>query len=180
MEAPKQQVQRYIDGVLDGSIVTGRRVRQAVERHVYDLEHAHKRGHYFDEQKASLAIMWFPACLRHVEGEWADKPVELTDNQAFIVWCLMGWRRADGCRRFRHAYITCGRKWGKSTVAAGIGLLLLTCDDPLEKGAQIYCAATKEDQAKIVHGLAKAMADGSPEVRKQVNVLAKSIVTKKG
>ncbi|WP_372899702.1 terminase large subunit domain-containing protein, partial [Stieleria sp.] len=124
--------------------------------------------------------MWFPACLRHVEGEWADKPVELTDNQAFIVWCLMGWRRSDGCRRFRHAYITCGRKWGKSTVAAGIGLLLLTCDDPLEKGAQIYCAATKEDQAKIVHGLAKAMADGSPEVRKQVNVLAKSIVTKKG
>lgn len=178
MEHPSQQVSRYVDGILGGSIACGRRVRQAVERHVHDLEHAGNRGLYFDEEKAAAAILWFPISLRHVEGEWAGRPVELTDNQAFIVWSLFGWRRADGCRRFRHAYISCGRKWGKSTVAAGLGLQLLTFDDPLEHGAQVYCAATKEDQARIVHGLAKAMAEGSPEVKRQVNVLAKSIVTK--
>ena len=177
---PQEQVQRYIDGVLDGSITVSRRVRQAVDRHLYDLEHAHERGHYFDEKKASAAIIWFPLSLVHVEGEWADKPVELTDNQAFIIWCIMGWRRADGSRRFRHVYITCGRKWGKSTIAAGIALLLLTFDDPLEKGAQVYCAATKEDQARIVHNLAKNMAE-HPEaefLKQQVNILAKSITTK--
>lgn len=179
MEHPKQQVERYINGVLDGDIVAGRRVRQAVERHVYDLENGGSRGLYFDEDKAAASILWFPISLRHVEGEWAGQPVELTDNQAFIAWSLFGWRRADGCRRFRHAYITCGRKWGKSTVAAGLGLQLLTFDDPLEHGAQVYCAATKEDQAKIVFRVASAMADGSPEIKRQVNVLAKSIVTKK-
>ena len=180
MERPRDQVERYIDGVLGGSIVTGRRVRQAVERHVYDLDHAGARGYYFDEDKAESAILWFPISLRHVEGEWAGRPVELSDSQAFIAWSLFGWRRADGCRRFRHAYITCARKWGKSTFASGLCNQLVTFDDPLESGAQVYCAATKEDQAKIVHGLAKAMAEASPELRRQVNVLAKSIVTKKG
>lgn len=175
---PAAQVQSYIDGVMDGSIVVGRHVRQCVERHLYDLEHAKSRGHYFDEKKAVAAIAWFPLALVHVEGEWAGKPVELTDNQAFIVWCIMGWRRADGTRRFRHVYISCARKWGKSTLAAAVSLLLLTFDDPLEKGAQVYCAATKEEQAKIVHRLAQTMASNSPVLKLQTNVLAKSITTK--
>ena len=174
---PAQQVNRYIEGVQSGDIVVGRRVRQCVERHLHDLEHASNRGYYFDESKASAAIAWFPIALKHVEGEWAGKSVELTDNQAFIVWCIMGWRRADGTRRFRHAYISCGRKWGKSTLAAGLALLLLTFDDPLEPGAQVYCAATKEDQAKIVHNLAKHMAEASPILIHQVGILAKSIVS---
>ena len=175
---PKQQVERFIGGVLRGSIISGWRMRQAVERHVHDLEHAGNRGHYFDEKKADAAIRWFPMALRHVEGEWAGEPIELSDSQAFIVWCVMGWRRADGSRRFRHAYVSCARKWGKSTFAAALCLLCLTFDDPLEPGAQIYCAATKEDQAKIVHSLAKAMAEKSPVLSAQVNVLAKSITTK--
>ena len=178
MEDPQEQVERYIDGVLDGTVVVGRRVRQCIDRHLYDLKTAHKRGYYFDETKAATAIAWFPAALVHVEGEWAGRPVELTDNQAFIIWCIMGWRRADGTRRFRHAVICCARKWGKSTLAAGLALQLLTFDDPYEHGAQVYCAATKEDQAKIVHRLAQNMSQQSPVMRSQVNVLAKSITTK--
>jgi phage terminase large subunit-like protein len=178
VENPAKQVQRYIDGVLDGTIVTGEDVKRAVRRHVHDLEHAGKRGHRFDEKRANLAVLWFPVCLRHVEGEWAGKPVVLSDNQAFIIWCIFGWRRADDTRRFRHVYVSCARKWGKSTIAAGICLLCLTMDDPLEPAAQIYCAATKEDQARIVHRLSQTMADNSPELKKQLNVMAKSITTK--
>lgn len=175
---PAQQVQRYVDGVLDGSIVVGRRVRQCVDRHLHDLRTGHNRGLYFDDKIASAAVAWFPVCLTHVEGEWAGQPVELTDNQAFIVWSIMGWRRSDGTRRFRHAYISCGRKWGKSTVAAGLALQLLTFDNPLEPGAQVYCAATKEDQARIVHTLAKNMADKSEVLPQMVDVFNKSINTK--
>ena len=171
-------VEQYIDGVLDGSIVVGRRVRQCVDRHLYDLKNAGKRGHCFDAKIASAAIEWFPIALSHVEGQWAGQPVELTMNQAFIVWCIMGWRRSDGTRRFRHVTICCARKWGKSTVAAGLAMLLLTFDDPIEPGAQVYCAATKEDQAKIVHRLAQKMAEASPVLSSDVNVLAKSITTK--
>lgn len=180
VEKPADQVARYIDSVISGAVNVGVRERQAVERHLYDLENAHARGLSFDENKAAAAVAWFPLSLHHIEGEWADDPVTLTDNQAFIVWCLFGWRRADGTRRYRHAYISCARKWGKSTLSAGFGLMLLTFDDPLEKGAQIYCAATKEDQAKIVWKIARAMADHprAKFLKGQVNTLAKSIVTK--
>lgn len=176
--SPKKQVDRYIDGVLNDSIVVGRRVRQCVERHVYDLENAHQRGHYFDEKIAAAAVAWFPLSLKHVKGEWAGDPVYLTDNQAFIIWCVFGWRRADGTRRFRHVYISCARKWGKSTIAAGLGLMCLTFDHPLEVGAEVFCAATKEDQAKIVHSTAKQMASESELLQLQCNVLANSITTK--
>lgn len=170
----------YIDGVMSGEIVAGRRLRQAVERHLHDLDSAGDRGHFFDAETASVAVDWFPLALQHVRGEWAGDPMELTPSQAFIVWMLFGWRRADGTRRFRHVYITCGRKWGKSTFAAALGLLLLTFDDPYEPGAQIYCAATKEDQARLVHDVARAMAEQSPVLQNQTKVLRKAIVTKPG
>lgn len=176
--SPAEQVQRYIDGVQDGSITVGWRVRQCIERHLHDLDHAGSRGHYFDEKKAAAAITWFPVCLVHVEGEWAGDPVQLTDNQAFIVWSIFGWRRADGTRRFRHALICCARKWGKSTIAAGLAMQLLTFDDPLEPGAQVYCAATKEDQAKIVHRLAQKMSEKSVVLAAQINILSNAITTK--
>lgn len=155
-------------------------VRLAVERHLYDLEHAGERGHYFDEKKAAAQVDFFPTAICHTKGEWAGKPFNLTDNQAFIVWCLFGWRRADGMRRFRHAYITCARKWGKSEFAAGLGNCGASFDDPLEPGAEVFCAATKEDQAKIVHEVAKQMVRLSPALQTQLKVLAKSIVSQPG
>jgi phage terminase large subunit-like protein len=178
MDDPIDQVNRYISGVMDGSIVVGELVRKCVKRHLYDLENAGERGHYFDAKKAAAAVSWFPVCLQHVEGEWAGEPVTLTDNQAFIVWSIFGWRRSDGTRRFRHAYISCARKWGKSTIAAGLALQCLTADDPFEPAAQVYCAATKEDQAKIVHRLAQVMAENSEVMQAQVKVLARSITTR--
>ena len=45
----------------------------------------------------------------HQKAEWAGKPFKLSPNPQFILWNLTGWRRADGCRRFRRAYITAGR-----------------------------------------------------------------------
>lgn len=171
-------MQRYIDAVVDGSLTTGRLQRLAVERHLHDLDHADVRGFYFDEKKAEAALALFPLALRHTKGEWSGKPFVLSDNQAFIVWCIFGWRRADGTRRFRHAYITCGRKWGKSEFAAGVALICLAFDDPLEPGAEVYCAATKEDQAKIVHAVAQQMVRTSPVLRELLNVLARSITTK--
>jgi len=60
----------------------------------------------------------------------------------------MGWKRADGLRRFRTAYIEMGRKGAKSTIAGGMGAYFLVADG--EEGAEIYSAATKKEQAKIV------------------------------
>jgi phage terminase large subunit-like protein len=160
----KADVAAYIEGVLDGSIVTGRLLRLAVWRHVDDLRLAGERGFYFDEQIATDAIE-FSLCCNQFEGEWANKPLELRPEQKFIVWCVFGWRqRSDGLRRFRQAQLEVGRKWGKSTVTAYLACLLLFADTPIEMGAQGYVAATKKDQARVVWNAAASMIEKSEEL----------------
>ena len=160
-------VQDYIDGVTDGSIVTGRLNRLAVWRHLADIEKSKTDQTYafrFDEHIASDAIE-FSLCCNQFEGEWADKPLELRPEQKFIVWCVFGWRQKEtGLRRFRQAQLEVGRKWGKSTMAAYLACLLMFADYPFEAGAQGYVAATKKDQARIVWSAAASMIKKSPDL----------------
>lgn len=51
-----------------------------------------------------------------------------------------------------------------STLGAGVGLYMLTADG--EAGAQIYTAATKYDQARIVHDEATRMVENSPALKR--------------
>lgn len=185
-EHPKDKVRRYIDGVLSGEIVVGEYLRKAVQRHEDDLRDATGyspggRGLYFDENLATNACLFFPAALRHYNGEWVGQPFALSDNQAFIVWCLWGWRRlSDGTRRFRTAYLTAARKWGKSTFCAGLMLLATCCDFPAEAGAENYCVATKEDQARIVFDVARKIRQRSPAVQEYTETKTKLIKTLPG
>lgn len=157
----------YMHGVQDGSIPAGRLIRQAVERHIRDLEDGPKRGLRFDRQAAQHAIDFF-GFLRHSKGEWAGQTFKLEPWQQFLLWVLFGWKRADGLRRYRTAYVELSRKNGKSTLSAGIGLYLLVADG--ESGAEVYSAATKRDQAKITHGEATRMVKASPALSRMVRV----------
>jgi phage terminase large subunit-like protein len=159
--------QQYIDHVLDGTQPACAHVRAAVQRHVDDLANADQRGLYFDETRAKLVIAFF-SLLKHSKGEWAGMPVVLEPWQQFVLWCVFGWMRDDGTRRFRTVYLEVGRKNGKTTLAAGIGLYLLVADN--EPGAEIYTAATKLDQAVIAHSEATRMVKSSAVLRQQVRV----------
>jgi phage terminase large subunit-like protein len=163
----KAQAERYIKDVVGGRIVVGQRVRQCVGRHVRDLDTAKKRGLHFDK-KAAQHVLDFFSLLRHSKGEWAGEPFVLSPWQAFILFVLFGWKRADGQRRFRVAYVEIGRKNGKSTLAAGIGLYLFAADR--EPGAEVFTAATKRDQARIVHGEAVNMVRMSPGLQRFIAV----------
>tara|TARA_Y100000310_G_scaffold260573_1_gene269553 strand:+ start:3136 stop:4908 length:1773 start_codon:yes stop_codon:yes gene_type:complete len=169
-------VRDYIKGVQDGTVVAGRLVKLAVRRHLSDLDNAGERGFYFDETIAEEACGFFPAVLRHSIGEWASQPFELTPFQAFATWNIFGWRREkDGMRRFRKVYVTVARKNGKSTYGSGLGILLMVADNPIEHGAEIYVAATKEDQACIMHREATNMVNKSPALTKIATVVKKNI-----
>lgn len=76
-------------------------------------------------------------------------------------------------RRFRLAYVEIPRKNGKSTLGAGVGLMLAFFDD--EPGAEVYAAATKRDQAKIVWGEAARMVKSSPNIRRRIRVLVANL-----
>jgi phage terminase large subunit-like protein len=154
-----QAVQGYIDGVLDGTVIAGDLIRLAVQRHVDDLRSGIDRGLRFDPAKAEQAIEFF-SYLKHSKGEWAGQEFTLEPWQQFIVWTLFGWMRVDGTRRFRTAYVEIPRKNGKSTMGAGVGLKLAFADG--EDGAEVYSAATKHDQALIVHSEATRMVKATP------------------
>lgn len=157
----------YVNDVLAGKIVTCRWVRLACERHRRDLETGHERGLHFDERAARFAIAFFHA-LPLWEGEWSGKLLFLEPAQQFWIWSLFGWKRADGTRRFRTAYLEVGRKNAKTTLAAGIGLLMAFYDN--EPGAQVYSAATKRDQAIIVHHSATQMVRRSRLLNRDIGI----------
>ena len=166
----------YISGVMSGRFTVGRLTRLAVSRHVADLETAGERGFYFNERTAAESVDFFPAVCRHSTGEWAGQVFELSPWQAFITWCLFGWRReSDDTRRFRKAYISVARKNGKSTLGAGLAWRGVLADDPIEPRAEVYGAATTEDQANIIHSEAERMVLASPTLNNFSKVRKKLI-----
>lgn len=164
--------QQYVDDVLDGRVVVGNLVRLAIERHQRDIETGAERGLMFDEDEGQFAID-FIELLKHSKGEWADKQFILDPWQVFIVASIFGWTKFDKRyrtqrRRFNTAFVSTARKTGKSTLAAGVGHKLFVADG--EEGCEVYSAATKRDQAKIVHEEAKRMVRSSPSLQRIVRV----------
>ncbi len=148
----------------------GKLVRLARERQERDLSTAHERGLHFDTRAAKQAVA-FVQLLRHSKGEWAGRPFTLSPWQEHdVIRPLFGWKRKDGTRRFRLAYLEVARKNGKSTMAAAIGNKLFLNDQ--EPGAEVYSAATKRDQARITHEESKAQIRGllrdDPRLRQHI------------
>jgi len=122
-----------------------------------------------------VAVAFFEKLLHHSKGEWAGQAFTLQPWQRDeVIRPLFGYKREDGTRRYRTAYIEVPRKNGKSTMAAGIALYLLFADG--EPGAEVYCAAADRDQASIVFDEAKAMVESSPQLSKLAEVYKRAIV----
>jgi phage terminase large subunit-like protein len=158
-------VAAYARSVVAGKVPAGQLQILACERHLDDLKTGKKRGLKFDAEEAGKAITFF-TYLKHSKGQWAGQGFELSPWQAFIVGSLFGWKREDGKRRFRTAYNEVPRKNGKSTLSAGIALRLAFFDG--EHGADVFCAATKREQAKIVFDEAARMREKSPALKKRI------------
>jgi phage terminase large subunit-like protein len=156
----------YAEDVVAGRIVAGPHVRNACRRHLLDLETGHERGLWFDQEAAQYVFDFFETVLRLSEGQFDGQPFILHPSQAFILGSIFGWKRQDGTRRFRRAYIEQGKGNGKSPLAGGIGLFGLTSDG--EAGAQIYAAAAKREQAGILFADAVKMVRQSPALAKRL------------
>jgi phage terminase large subunit-like protein len=151
---------------------------------VAEIEHCDFPGGYsphdtrgdclFDLKAARKAIEFFAKFLVHTKGKLAGQPLKLERWQANIIGTLFGWKRPDGTRRYRMAYIEIPRKNGKSTLSAGIALLLLFLDH--EAGAEVYSAASDRDQAAIVHEFAKDNVLRNPTLSRRAKTYRRSIV----
>jgi phage terminase large subunit-like protein len=171
-ETYPRTLRRYARDVLRGRVVAGELVRLACARAARDHADPSSRGLMWREDRARRVLDFFPL-LRHFEGRWSGLPFALAPWQEFILAELFGWYRADGRRRFRHAHIEIARKNGKTTMLGGIGLYLMIADG--ESGAQVYTAATKRDQASIMHRAAIQMVRASNSLSRRLTVFKNSI-----
>ncbi len=146
----------YAQGVLAGTVVAGELIRSAAARFINDLAQAHERGYYFD-----------PLAARHIVV-FAEKfcKLALMPWQVFCLANIFGWKKASGARRFTEAYISVARKNGKTRLASVVALWLLVCDQ--EKFPEIYAAATKKEQARIVWKDAKRTVGDSEQLSNYV------------
>jgi phage terminase large subunit-like protein len=164
--APVDSVARYATSVISGAIVAGPHVRNACRRHLADLKSGPGRGLVWDLKAATRAIDFFSVVLRLNGGQYEGLPFNLDPSQAFAVGSIFGWKRADGTRRFRRAYLEIAKGNGKTPIAAGIGHYCLVADG--EARAEIYAAAADKDQAMVLFRDAVAMREQSPALVKRL------------
>jgi phage terminase large subunit-like protein len=86
----------------------------------------------------------------------------------------------DGRRRYRSAYISVGKKNGKSFLIGGLPLYHLLLED--ERNPEAYGAAAAKDQAGLVFKAAAQLVAANPELQSRLRVLpsTKRIVRRDG
>lgn len=127
-------------------------------------------GSEFDEDAAESAIEFFQKDLTHVKGAKAGSRFLLQRWQRAVIGNLFGWKRPDGTRRYREAFIFVARKNGKTPLAAGIVLYGLLRDD--EPCAEIYGAASEYKQASLVFEHARGMVNQNPSLKSRCKVFS--------
>jgi phage terminase large subunit-like protein len=145
---------------------TGRLIKLAAERFLYDLE---RDDIYFDEAEAVKMVNFCEWYCFQWEGDWEGKPVKFELWQRFIFEQLFGWIRKDtGTRRFTKLYLQISKKNGKSTMCADLGLFHLFADEKVNT-PKVFTAANNEDQAKICVNMAGRTIQHSPELMQYVD-----------
>lgn len=144
-------------------MIAGPHVRNACRRHLDDLR---RSDIGYDPEAAARALRFFETKLYLSEGQFENLPFMAAPAQDFIIGSVFGWKRLDGTRRFRRAYIEQGKGNGKSPLAGGIGLYGLMADG--EAGAEIYSAGATKEQAGILFRDAVKMVDKSPDLDKRL------------
>jgi phage terminase large subunit-like protein len=177
----------FIHDVSTGDLPSCIPVRNAVQRHIQDLEDGHERNIRFDREAADRAIS-IVKLLKHTKGEFKGRLFDIQPYQAFIIGSLFGWKKtifnpgeSKEVRRFQKAYIEIARKNGKTEFAAAIGVIMMVFDG--EAAAEVYSAATMRDQAKICWDAAKSMINelkkDSAAINDMIEVYRNSIIVKK-
>lgn len=165
-------VTAYAGDVVRGKVVAGQAVRWACQRHLDDLDNGHKRGLWFDEESADAFLEFLPM-VPLVEGTGFG-PFEPQPWQEFVFGSTFGWMRDDH-RRFRYVWVRVARGNGKSPMGAAIGLYCTGFEG--EERSQVFCVATKRQQAKIIHDVAMLMVGRSPALAEVLRLPTKDRIT---
>jgi phage terminase large subunit-like protein len=146
----RQELINYSNNIINGKIVACRKHKYACMRFLRDLEleGTAEFPFVFIEEEGQAFLDWM-RLFKHSKGTIANIFIEPHIIQKFIFGNIYGWYHKDSkIRRFSKLYWQVGRKNVKTQSLALVGSYELV---EFEKfGSEIYCAATKRDQAKLV------------------------------
>lgn len=145
------RVTKFATDNLNNTADFGEDARLAFKRHINDLARSKKNDpkfpYTFNVDKAE-DIIQLANKLTIAEGE-GDEQFTCAGFQEFILGSLFGWvHKETGKRRFTDSYVQVARQQGKSVLNAILGIKCSNFDN--YNYGQIYCTATKADQARIV------------------------------
>ncbi len=135
------------------------------------------RPFWFDETEAQKKVDFLEQFCFHWQGAHAGEPLKLLDWERQVIRDVFGWKRPDGTRQYRTAFIEVPRKNGKSTLAAAFALAMLIADD--EYGASVVSCAASEQQARCVWQTASNMVALSPVLSQIITRYRSQLVYKR-
>ena len=170
----KNAIVEYYNLIKSGKIVTSYKVERTYQHIIEDIINNEQSQWEYDHTKATHAIDFIEQFCRHSKGNMGGKPFILELWQKALISAMFGIvDKIDNTRKYQETVLIVGRKNGKSTLAAAVGLYLMIADGEL--GPEIYAVATKKDQSKIIWLEAKKMIQKSPALRKRIKTLVGEI-----
>lgn len=155
----------YCHDILNEEVTSCEKHKWSCLRFISDIEKQKKKSfpYKFDEEKAFKFLRWM-TLFKHSKGVLAGKHIDPADIQIFIFANIYGWmNNKTGKRRFKKAYWQVARKNAKSQSLALVSTY--ECFALGEPSSEIYCAATKTEQAKIVWQEAQTQVLGCKELK---------------
>lgn len=157
---------RYMDAVLGGELVACKKIIKLCKilRPRFETE-TYKCWHY-DPARAKRPIEFAERFCCQPEGK-PGQHIEMQPFQMFWQEVVFGWVDEQGFRQFNEAFNVRGRKNGKSTEQACMGLYMLTKDG--EGAPQCYSAANSKPQSSLLYGSMLRMVSQSPALRRRLH-----------
>lgn len=161
---------QYANDVRSGKIITGSKIKYAVDRFFKLIDEAEYKGYRLNHSDGMHVIDFFTEFLTHTKGPKAKHSLsfELSPHQQFTYYNICAWQKknenGEWIRLINTVYEKVARKNGKTAPCAGFGLYLESFDG--ESSPEIYVGATKEQQAKILWEQAYQFVFKSTKLRK--------------
>jgi phage terminase large subunit-like protein len=164
-------IREYWQAIESGREVVSRKIYKTYKHLIHQLDNP---GEYsYSPARANHVIEFFENYCHHSKGKSGGQLVELELWEKALLAAVFGFVDIDGNRQYRKCLLIVGKKNGKSLLASGVGLYMLTADG--EAGPEVYAVATKKDQARIIWQEAKRMVKKSSALLKRIRTLVSSL-----
>lgn len=157
---------RYMDAVLGGELVACKKIIKLCKILRPRFETGEHKCWHYDPARAKRPIEFAERFCCQPEGK-PGQHIEMQPFQMFWQEVVFGWVDEQGFRQFNEAFNVRGRKNGKSTEQACIGLYMLTKDG--EGAPQCYSAANSKPQSSLLYGSMLRMVSQSSALRRRLH-----------